>query len=436
VVPTGMGPLVRWSYVRQITVCGDDPIESTPLSDHGQYCSYATGVDAHTSAGLSLCSPSGDTWRSPQKVASVAKEKGWCSVGSGRRYLPETSVQVASISCKSGSIQHCLPDSNPATELTKVVDSARRQLPGCRMSAWQAGWCTPDVVEIFIRGRRDNIRQAGEKLARALRWREEHKEVLSGFRIPRWQGDMRVLTRGEAGNPLIYMCMRNQVRHPNVNDTVEHMASVLEAAVEDMRDNATTFDFIIDCHGFRMSSNLNPRPMAALAEMLKNVYRERLGTGLIVDAPLNFRMMWPSKLLSEKYSKKIRFVSRAEALECILRTAGSQAAETVERVMTQNRTDTGEECIRQPSENADITCRTTCSCDRSLSVSLGNGSMRLGSASLASWCVGLDEGEPAACPRPALRTQCRTPTKWVSPMANMFPSKMPRLLSSLIHAFS
>jgi len=235
----------------------------------------------------------------------------------------------------------------------KVFDAARRLLPNGTMTEWQESWCTPEIGALYLRSRGGDVHRAAEGLAYALQWREERREVLVGERIPEWQGDMRVLARGLSGHPIIYTCFRHQPPKSSVEDTVEHFGVVLEAACLAMRKDALTFDMVLDCHGFRLARNLDPRPTVALTEMLKHPFKGRLRAGFIVEAPLAFNAMWKvgARAMSETTRQKMRFVTKQEALAELKISGGDVAALTVERVMEGNRTSGGPAISpRQPSE--------------------------------------------------------------------------------------
>merc|ERR1712125_157296 len=98
------------------------------------------------------------------------------------------------------------------------------------MTDWQRSWCTPENIELYLRGRKGDVLAAAGIVAQTLQWREEHQEVMSGARVPRWQSDFRVLARCDSGHPLVYLCFRHHLPTSNVRAIVEHGACVLEAA--------------------------------------------------------------------------------------------------------------------------------------------------------------------------------------------------------------
>mmetsp|Transcript_64628 Transcript_64628/g.179769 ORF Transcript_64628/g.179769 Transcript_64628/m.179769 type:complete len:370 (+) Transcript_64628:81-1190(+) len=243
-----------------------------------------------------------------------------------------------------------------ATNATaQVISIAGSMLPGGRMTAWQLDWCTPDHVEIFLRARDGNTRKAAEILAKTLLWRETHKDVLIGSRVPCWQGDMRVLARSDDGHPMIYFCASSQPRFPSCQSTIEHMAAVLEAAVQAMRSDAATFDFVADMHGFRISSNLDPRPTVGLMDMLKQPFRDRLRHGVIVDAPRAFAALWniAAPHMATATRKKIRFLSHAEAVHQLAEEVGAEPCRVLQDVMAGNRRNGSPDPRKLPSELID-----------------------------------------------------------------------------------
>jgi len=206
-----------------------------------------------------------------------------------------------------------------------------------------------------VAGRGGDPVAAAEIFSQALRWREEYREVLSGERTPKWQTDLRVLTRGETGSPIIYGCFRFNVpaTRSTTQHIVEHMAVVMEAAAKAaMRRGVIGADVVMDCHGYRMADNLNPAPMLALMRMANQPYRDGLRMAIIVDAPQSFQLLWRAAkpLLSEKTKQKIRFLSREEAFQLLIKLSGLSAAQEVDRVMQLNRGSEGCRGSNFPSE--------------------------------------------------------------------------------------
>lgn len=226
-------------------------------------------------------------------------------------------------------------------DVAAVLEATRALLPNQHMSAWQRDWCTPETVRIYLRGRDGNVAKAAEILAQALKWREENKEILSGARVPEWQSDFRVLTRGTDGIPLIYMCYQHQVT-PNVKKICEHGAVVLEAAVRSLPKGVEQFDVFIDIFGFS-ARHLDARALFGLMKMIQQPYRDRLRTGYLIDAPRAFSSVYAlgSKLVNEKTRKKGVFVTPEEAVAHVLATGGAVASEKLQEAIQWNRKNVG-----------------------------------------------------------------------------------------------
>lgn len=234
-----------------------------------------------------------------------------------------------------------------------VVGAAEALLPGGRMTEWQRDWCTAEIVASYLRGRNGDVASAGEILAQALRWRLEHKDILSGARAPEWQSDLRIIARCDSGQPVLYMCCRHHLPVCNVQAVVEHVACVLEAAVRSM-GRERQFDVVVDAHGF--ASGHDARALLPLLRMAP-AYRERLRTALVVDAPPALRAVYglAAPALAEATRRKVVWSSRGEALEHLRRLCGEETAEILRREMAGNRVGRG--CVpgavlgrRLPSE--------------------------------------------------------------------------------------
>jgi len=220
------------------------------------------------------------------------------------------------------------------------------------MNEWLARWCTPDIVQHYITACKGSISQAAKLLAKTMEWRQNHKDILSGLRVPKWQGDMRVITIGKTGHPIILMSMGQQPKYTNASDSIDHMIAVLETAVKLMRDQVTKFDVVCDCWGFDLKKNLDPRPAIAAFEMLKLPYKDRLRCGLLVDAPKSFGMLWRvvSRTMSQNTRTKIRFANLQQAVHSVGEQAGHEAAEIVGCALRCNRNTSQNFNFKLPSE--------------------------------------------------------------------------------------
>mmetsp|Transcript_49816 Transcript_49816/g.125485 ORF Transcript_49816/g.125485 Transcript_49816/m.125485 type:complete len:389 (+) Transcript_49816:62-1228(+) len=267
---------------------------------------------------------------------------------------------VQAISCCSGDRHSLVPlnDDTPTNseasicsdseslKCREVVALAEDLLPGRQMSAWQRSWCTAETVQIYLRGRQGDVHAAAKILAEALEWRERNKDILSRSRTPEWQSDFRVLTRAENGRPILYTCFRH-ISAGNVEETLAHQAAVFEAGVLSLRGGVQDFDIIVDCHGFG-SQHLDPRPLLPFMAMMKQPYRDRVHTVLMVGAPFafNFVTTLVFRCISEKTRRKGKFLSVEEAVAHIRCTGGIDVARVVQDIMAFNRQ--GTEC--QPGE--------------------------------------------------------------------------------------
>lgn len=236
--------------------------------------------------------------------------------------------------------------------LTLVSSKAAERLPNGHMSEWQEQWCTPENVERYLDARDGDVSAASEILAEALHYREELKEVLSFARVPMWQTDFRVLARGDSGHTCLYFCMKSQVDRPSIQASIESIAVVCEMAVKQLRNGATTFDIVCDCHGLKLSKNLDPRLAIGFANLLKHPFRDRLRLGVVVDPGMAFSALWKifERALPAKTKGKIVLASQDDAICKLNQVAGSSVANAVEKVMNGNRGSSMPGPIQQPTE--------------------------------------------------------------------------------------
>mmetsp|Transcript_49817 Transcript_49817/g.125489 ORF Transcript_49817/g.125489 Transcript_49817/m.125489 type:complete len:389 (+) Transcript_49817:62-1228(+) len=267
---------------------------------------------------------------------------------------------VQAISCCSGDRHSLVPlnDDTPTNseasicsdseslKCREVVALAEDLLPGRQMSAWQRSWCTAETVQIYLRGRQGDVHAAAKILAEALEWRGRNQDILSGSRMPQWQSDLRVLTCAESGQPILYICFRHVVAG-NIAETLAHTALALEAGVLSLRGGAQEFDIIVDCHGFG-PQHLDPRPLLPFMAMIKQPYRDRMRSAILVGAPMAFNFLYKvaSRFANEKTRRKAKFMSVEEAVTHFRCIAGRDAARVVEGIMASNRQ--GMDC--QPGE--------------------------------------------------------------------------------------
>lgn len=207
------------------------------------------------------------------------------------------------------------------------------------LSDWQRSFCTPEVLRIYFNGRKGDPCAAAEILANSLIWREQYKDVLTGSRLPKWQGDLRLLSQSEDGHPLLYLCCQQQTHAFSVSDTLEHVAAVLEAAVKAMPKSVQQMDVVVDCHGFCLRYNMDPRVVMGIAELLRQPYRDRLRVVMMVDAPTMIQPVWSIvyPLLPPATQKKFRFLNADEAVLALKELQGKDSTSTVWQVMQSNR---------------------------------------------------------------------------------------------------
>uniref|UniRef100_A0A7S1Q1Q4 CRAL-TRIO domain-containing protein n=1 Tax=Alexandrium catenella TaxID=2925 RepID=A0A7S1Q1Q4_ALECA len=236
--------------------------------------------------------------------------------------------------------------------LVETVELATQLLPGGEATPWQRAWCTTENVSRFLRGRRGDPEEAAKILAQALQWRSSFEAVLSGQRVPRWQGDLRVIARGDRGHTIVYGCFRHMPPNKSTADAIDHMAVVLEAWHSGLRQGATQGDFVLDCLGFRLLDNLQPAILLSMVRAMQQPFRDCLRTAIIVDAPRSFEVIWrtASPLLRPATKRKVQFLSCEGAVALAHAAHGAQVANKLERVMRLNRTAEGCTPARFPSE--------------------------------------------------------------------------------------
>jgi len=122
-----------------------------------------------------------------------------------------------------------------------------------------------------------------------------------------------------------------------------------------MRANANTFDIVCDCHGFRISDNLDPRPTVAFMKMLQQPFRDRLRHGFVVDAPKAFGWLWriASSHMPKATRDKIKFCSQGEVVQQLSSSVSPKVSRVVHDVMAGNRADSSAVPPCLPSELVD-----------------------------------------------------------------------------------
>lgn len=347
--PSTRQPKVVEQGKASTAVCTDIAILETDLG-----AAHLTQLDLTPSRPI----PDPDVQKCSDDVCEVSLSEASTTAASKEPTLPLTISDTgmspgASFSpCQKDDLEKPMVRPNLSSAQCEVIAMAEQLLPEGRMSTWQRSWCTPDTVDIYLNGRKGDINKAAEILAKALAWRQEHECILSGKRVPKWAGDMRVAARASTGQPICYMCTKNQPSGPKTADVVEHFAVVLETAVQSMQGDATGIIVVSDLHGFSLRQHLSPRPAMALAQMLQQPYRDRLHMGILVDAPGSFHSLWKlfSAAVSETTRNKIQFMSRAEAAERFPQLLGPSASEKIMSIMDANRMNGPAPEMQIPSE--------------------------------------------------------------------------------------
>jgi len=248
--------------------------------------------------------------------------------------------------------------------LAETVELASQLLPCQEMTPWQRAWCTTANVARYLRGRNGDPHEAARILAQALLWRQDFEAVLSGSRVPRWQGDLRVVARGHSGHTIVYGSFRHMPVDKSSPDAIDHMVAVLEAWHLGLRHSATQGDVILDCHGFRLSHTLQPALLAAGLRAIQQPFRDCLRSMVVVEAPRSFQVLWRlvAPLMRPATARKIQFLSCKAAVQWAHSHHGAVAAGTVESIIRLNRIAEGSVPTKFPSEiegesDSDIPCR-------------------------------------------------------------------------------
>ncbi|CAK9089855.1 unnamed protein product [Durusdinium trenchii] len=123
----------------------------------------------------------------------------------GFAHAPTLLPLVARGGAKGDDFGHCSKRSNVSElgELGVLFQAASRQVEG-GVDEWLQKWCTEEVLSAFLQASSKD--SAVASLSTALCWRKKHRSVLTGARVPSWQGDMRVVARGESGHPVTHSC--------------------------------------------------------------------------------------------------------------------------------------------------------------------------------------------------------------------------------------
>lgn len=124
---------------------------------------------------------------------------------------------------------------------------------------------------------------------------------------------MHVVCYDMVGRPTIYSCLEH-AENKDIEDNRKHIISTFETAIELMGDTASSWNWVLDLHGFRMV-DCNPRLAKIFLHLAADHYPERLGNIFLVDAPKIFSGFWSviSPFIDPKTKQKIEFVSTKSA---------------------------------------------------------------------------------------------------------------------------
>jgi len=110
---------------------------------------------------------------------------------------------------------------------------------------------------------------------------------------------------------------------------------------------------VVDCHGLRLSRNLDPRVGLGFAGLLKSAFRGRLRLGVVIDPGPLFGVLCHAfaPVLPAQTKDKIRIGSGAQALHWLREVSGQSVADAVAEQMRVNRAPGHQlRSVRQPSE--------------------------------------------------------------------------------------
>lgn len=254
---------------------------------------------------------------------------------------PKTDISDATTDCgesPSSSSSQTKRENLDYYKIGELIKMARKTLGIAVFSPMQAEWCRPERVQNYIDARPEELERSSEIFCQALKWRGEHEALLSGEANPAWSNDLRVLTRGQDGTPVMYMCFGEQVAKASAS-TEQHVALVLEKGMSLVRPGSRRLDCVIDCHGFRTLENLDPRPLVASILVMRHPYRNCLRSAIIVDAPSSFSVLWRAlqRFVSPEVRQRVHFMNKIEAEALINSRMGSRAGHKILEVMERNR---------------------------------------------------------------------------------------------------
>ena len=178
-----------------------------------------------------------------------------------------------------------------------------------------------DMVERYlcaVQGHGTDVeKKASRRLKETLAWWD--RENPKGMYCPACYhgGDaghyMQVVCYDVTGRPTIYSCLE-LATNKDIEDNRKHIISTFETAIELMGEGATSWNWVLDLHGFRLI-DCDPRLAKIFLHLAADHYPERLGNFFLVDAPKIFSGLWNviSPFIDPKTKEKIEFVSSKSA---------------------------------------------------------------------------------------------------------------------------
>ena len=248
----------------------------------------------------------------------------------------------------------------PALELTLAID----EVPAARVAELRARLgdalqaCDPPTLAFacdaqlarFIRADGGDLEKAEGRARETLRWRVKfgaHSAVCRAcLRVSPRSHYMHHIGFDRHGRAVIYSCHR-WAMNSVVQDNMEHLVQVFEsisAAMEGTK--AERCVWVMDFQGFAMR-HMGIKMGTTATKIMSRYYPERLGLGLIIEAPGLFSGLWRvmEPLLDRATRQKVRFLpgpqakgKRGERLRSVLEeNFDEELVEWLLEEMRQNR---------------------------------------------------------------------------------------------------
>jgi len=181
-----------------------------------------------------------------------------------------------------------------------------------------------------------DMRRSSYQYTKALRWRENNRELLT-TRRRRFAGDYRVVGSDAGGHPIAYLCMKNQLI--TSREALDHTLVTMLQAVDNMPAGVEKAVHIWDCHGMRLSLNLDPTTVLHIAQAQEGYFAERLHEMIVVDMPriavFIKEAVWP--FLPARTISKVKFMTSDELRTHLWRNCEEATARRICDAMVLNR---------------------------------------------------------------------------------------------------